>query len=106
MVSKEIVKKVTSQIAKKYPELSGVEPVVEERIAAPAEAVISALSRVDRKLVATLQKSRTVTKQKQVKMYVARFEKVVVTQRGDRIRKIVKVSFDRNGEILKTVVSK
>ena len=106
MVSKEVVKKVARQIAEKYPELSGVEPVVEEKIAASGEAVISALSRVDRKLVATLQKSKTITRQKQVKMYVARFEKVVVTQRGDRIKKIVKVSFDRNGEILKTVVSK
>jgi uncharacterized lipoprotein YehR (DUF1307 family) len=106
MISKEAVKKVIKQVARKYPELSGVEPVVEEKTTAPGEAVISALSRVDRKLAATLQKSKTLTKQKQVKMYVARFEKVVVTQRGDRIRKIVRVSFDRNGEILKTVVSK
>ena len=98
------VREVKKEIAAKFPEMKGVRPNVVRRKVPAEQDVLELIGQINGELGARLAgaKGRTAVKE----IYCASFEKETKTERGTVLRRIVRVTFDREGHILKLVSSK
>jgi hypothetical protein len=98
------IREVKKEIVSKFPEMKGVKPsVVKRKVPADTE-LLSLIEQIDGELGAKLagMKRRGVARQ----IYCASFEKRMKTERGTVLQKVVRVTFDEDGHILKLVSSK
>lgn len=91
MLEKRIAKVVKTEIYRRYPEMRGAEPAVEEQVAPqpvlrrPAEQPVEAVGR---------------------KFYLLTFKKQLRAQDGAIITQVVRVTTDDEGRIIKVVMSR
>ncbi|MCL5266458.1 MAG: hypothetical protein M1343_14910 [Chloroflexi bacterium] len=91
MLPEQITEIAKVEIARRYPEMRGVEPVVEEKVAPkpilrkPGEAVPESELR---------------------KVYVLTFKKDLTAADGAIVRQVLRVTVDEQGRIVKAVVSR
>jgi hypothetical protein len=98
------IREVEKEIVAKFPEMKGVRPNVVRR-KVPAEAdLLELIERIDGELGAKLVGAKGKATMQEI--YCASFEKEMKTERGTVLRRIVRVTFDREGHILKLVSSK
>ena len=100
----DAVREVKKEIVARFPEMKGVRPNVVRRKVPDDHDVLELIGQIDGELGERLAgaKSRTAVKE----IYCASFEKETKTERGTVLRRIVRVTFDREGNILKLVSSK
>jgi hypothetical protein len=98
------VREVKREIVAKFPEMKGVRPSVVRRKVPAEKGVLELIGQIDGELGARLAgvKGRVAARD----IYCASFEKETTTERGTVLRRIVRVTFDREGNILKLVSSK
>jgi hypothetical protein len=98
------IRGVEKQIVAKFPEMKGVRPnVVRRRV--PEEAdLLSMIEKINGELGAKLSVGKGKVAMNEI--YLASFEKEMKSERGTVLRRIVRVTFDRDGHILKLVSSK
>ncbi|MFH0778901.1 MAG: hypothetical protein V2A71_09805 [Candidatus Eisenbacteria bacterium] len=104
VVPSKILKEIKKEIVSKFPEMKGVRPTVVRRKVPSEGKLIDLILRIDGELGDKLKGMKTVVHAREI--YCASFEKTVTTERGTAIRKVVRVTFDREGRILKLVSSK
>jgi len=100
----DAVREVKKEIVAKFPEMKGVRPDIVRRKVPADKDVLDLIGQIDGDLGARLAgaKGRMAAKE----IYCASFEKETKTERGTVLRRIVRVTFDREGHILKLVSSK
>ncbi len=100
----EAVREVKKEIVAKFPEMKGVRPEVVRRKVPADKDLLELIGQIDGELGARLAgaKGRTTAKE----IYCASFEKETKTERGTVLRRVVRVTFDKDGHILKLVSSK
>jgi len=98
------VREVKKEIVAKFPEMKGVRPSVVRRKVPAERDVLDLIGQIDGELGARLASAKGRASMRE--LYCASFEKETKTERGTVIRRIVRVTFDRDGHILKLVSSK
>ena len=98
------VREVKKEIVAKFPEMKGVRPSVARRRVPAERDVLDLIGQIDGELGARLVGAKGKASMQEI--YCASFEKETKTERGTVIRRIVRVTFDRDGHILKLVSSK
>ncbi|KPJ58962.1 MAG: hypothetical protein AMJ46_13100 [Latescibacteria bacterium DG_63] len=100
----KVLKEIKKKIVTRFPEMKGVRPTVVKRRLPPDADLIHVIGKIDGKLGKSLARMKGTTRRREI--YCASFEKKMKASRGAVLRKIVRVTFDREGHILKLVSSK
>jgi hypothetical protein len=95
---------VRKEIVSRFPEMKGVRPSVVKRKVPADVGIVDMIGKIDGELGATLAKMKTSARKREI--YCASFEKKIKTSGGSVLQKIVRVTFDKEGHILKLVASK
>jgi hypothetical protein len=95
---------VKKHIVSKFPEMKGVRPSVVKRKVPVDVGIVDMIEKIDGELGATLAKMKSTPPKREI--YCASFEKKIKTSSGSVLQKIVRVTFDKEGHILKLVSSK
>lgn len=98
------MREVKKEILAKFPEMKGVRPSVVRRKVPAEQDLLDLIGEIDGELGARLAGAKGMASMQEI--YCASFEKETKTDRGTLIRRIVRVTFDRKGHILKLVSSK
>lgn len=84
--------------------MKGVRPSVVRRKVPADVGIVDMIGRINGELGATLARMKTTARK--VELYCASFEKKIKTSGGSTFQKIVRVTFDKEGHILKLISSK
>lgn len=103
-VPDKVLKEVKREIVSRFPEMKGVRPTVVRRRLPHDADLVHVIGRIDGELKRKLTKSKSALRRREI--YCASFEKEMTASRGAVLKKIVRVTFDREGHILKLVSSK
>ena len=103
-VASSVLHDVRKQIVSRFPEMKGVRPSVVKRKVPSDVSIVDMIGKIDGELGATLAGMKTRVRKREI--YCASFEKKIKTSTGSVLRKIVRVTFDKDGHILKLVSSK
>jgi len=95
---------VKKEIVSRFPEMKGVRPSVVRRKVPADASIVDMIGKIDGELGATLSKIKGTARKREI--YCASFEKKIKTSGGGVFQKIVRVTFDKDGHILKLVSSK
>jgi hypothetical protein len=98
------VRVVEKEIVSKFPEMKGVRPSVVRRKVPAEHDLLELIEKINGELGARLSDAKAAATMQEI--YLASFEKEMKTERGTVLRRIVRVTFDREGNILKLVSSK
>ncbi len=98
------VRVVEKEIVAKFPEMKGVRPSVVRRKVPAEHDLLELIEKIDGELGARLVGAKASAAMQDI--YLASFEKEMKTERGTVLRRVVRVTFDREGNILKLVSSK
>ena len=98
------VRVVEKEIVAKFPEMKGVRPSVVRRKVPAEHDLLELIEKIDGELSARLVGAKASAAMQDI--YLASFEKEMKTERGTVLRRVVRVTFDREGNILKLVSSK
>jgi len=99
-----VLNDVKKHIVSRFPEMKGVRPSVVKRKVPVDVSLVEMIGKIDGELGATLAKMKTAPRKREI--YCASFEKTIRTSSGSVLQKIVRVTFDKDGHILKLVSSK
>jgi len=103
-VTPKVLEDVRKQIVSRFPEMKGVRPSVVRRRLPSDASIVDMIEKIDGELGTTLARMKTKASKKEI--YCASFERKIKTSAGGMIQKIVRVTFDKEGHILKLVSSK
>ncbi len=103
-VPAKAIREVKKEVVSKFPEMKGVKPNVVKRRVPPDSDLPGLIQEIDGELGAKLAGMKYRVSMRE--LYCASFEKKVKTERGTLLSKIVRVTFDEEGHILKLVSSK
>jgi hypothetical protein len=104
VLASRVLNDVKKQIVSQFPEMKGVRPSVVKRKVPADVSIVDMIGKIDGELGATLTKMKGAARKREI--YCASFEKKMKTSSGSVLQKIVRVTFDREGHILKLVSSK
>ncbi len=104
VVSPKVLKEIKKEIVARFPEMKGVRPNVVRRRMPPDADLVHIIGKIDVELGKSLRKTKGTGRKRDI--YCASFEKKMKASRGAVLRKIVRVTFDGDGHILKLVSSK
>lgn len=99
-----VLNDVKKEIVSRFPEMKGVRPSVVRRKVPADASIVDMIAKIDGELGAALSKIKSTTHKREI--YCASFEKKIKTSSGSVLQKIVRVTFDKDGHILKLVSSK
>jgi hypothetical protein len=99
-----VLNDVKKHIVSKFPEMKGVRPSVVKRKVPADVSIVDMIEKINGELGATLAKMKSTPRKREI--YCASFEKKIKTSSGSVLQKIVRVTFDKEGHILKLVSSK
>ncbi len=97
MVRREVIDSIKRAVCDRFPEMEGVEPVVAEHSGGGLDRVVSKL-KVKRPDVAPRQKTHK-------RLFIASFHRTVSFE-GRQVERVVRITFDEDGNIVKVVTSK
>jgi hypothetical protein len=103
-VPAKVLREIKKEITDRFPEMKGVRPSVVKRRVPPDKDLVHLIGKIDGELGKRLSKKKGVVRRREI--YCASFEKKLKASRGAVLRKIVRVTFDGEGHILKLVSSK
>jgi hypothetical protein len=104
VVPPKVLKEIKREIVSRFPEMKGVRPSVVKRRLPPDADLVHLIGKIDVKLGKSLTKTKGAPRKREI--FCASFEKKMKASRGATLRKIVRVTFDGEGHILKLVSSK
>jgi hypothetical protein len=104
VVPQKVLKEIKKEIVARFPEMKGVRPSVVKRRLPPDAELLHVIGKIDVKLGKSLKKTKGTVRKREI--YCASFEKKMKASRGAVLSKIVRVTFDGEGHILKLVSSK
>jgi hypothetical protein len=99
-----VLNDVKKHIVSRFPEMKGVRPSVVKRKVPADLGIVDMIEKIDGELGATLARIKSTPRKREI--YCASFEKKIKTSSGGVLQKIVRVTFDKEGHILKLVSSK
>jgi hypothetical protein len=103
-VAPKVLSDVKKHIVSRFPEMRGVRPSVVKRKVPADVGIVDMIEKIDGELGATLAKMKGTARKREI--YCASFEKKIKTSTGSVLQKVVRVTFDREGHILKLISSK
>ncbi|UCF78069.1 MAG: hypothetical protein JSW03_08135 [Candidatus Eiseniibacteriota bacterium] len=103
-VPAKVLSKIKKEIVSRFPEMKGVRPEVVKRRLPPDADLIHVIGKIDGELRKSLTRMKGVRRKREI--YCASFETKMKASRGAVLRRIVRVTFDGEGHILKLVSSK